>query len=146
MADILTPDRAFETLKTNTVKAIQSYFPFEGRKHRLVLENLRVDDKLSPDDVTSQAEAKDKEGTWGCPIKADVKLIDIATGKVVDTKKGQVMARLPKLTNRYGFIVGGNEYQIDHLFRLKSGAYARVQANGDLETEYNMEKGINGRG
>jgi DNA-directed RNA polymerase subunit beta' len=146
MADPLTPDHAFETLKTNTLKAIQSYFPFEGRKQRLVVENLRVDDKLSSDDIASQADAKDKEGTWGCPIKADIKVVDIATGKVVDTKKSAVLARLPKLTNRYGFIVGGNEYQVDHLFRLKSGAYARVQANGDLETEYNMEKGINGRG
>lgn len=146
MADHLTPENAFETLKANTVKAIQTYFPYEGRHQRLVVENLRVDDKLSHDDIASQAEAKDKESTWGCPVKGDVKLIDIATGKVIDTKKGTTLARIPKLTNRYGYIVGGNEYQVDHLFRLKSGAYTRVQENGDLETEYNMKKGINGRG
>jgi DNA-directed RNA polymerase subunit beta' len=146
MADTQTPEHSFEVLKTNTLKAIQSYFPYEGRKQRLVVENLRVDDHLSSDDIGSQSDAKDKEGTWGCPIKADVKLIDVATGKVIDTKKGTTLARLPKLTNRYGYIVGGNEYQVDHLFRLKSGAYTRVQDNGDLETEYNMKKGINGRG
>lgn len=146
MPDHLTPESAFETLKANTVKAIESYFPYEGRKQRLLVENVRVEDKLSSDDIASQAAAKDKESTWGCPIKADVKLVDIATGKVVDIKKGTTVARLPKLTNRYGYIVGGNEYQVDHLFRLKSGAYTRIQENGDLETEYNMQKGINGRG
>ena len=146
MTDHLTPEHSFETLKTNTVKAIEAYFPWEGRKQRLVVENVRVDDKLAHDDIASQAEAKDKESTWGCPIKADVKLIDIATGKVLDTKKGTTLARLPKLTSRYGYIVGGNEYQVDHLFRLKSGAYTRIQENGDLETEFNMQKGIEGRG
>ena len=146
MADELTPERSFELLKTNTIKAIQTYFPHEGRKQRLVVENVRVDDKLASDDIGSQAEAKDKEGTWGCPVKADIKLINIATGKVIDSKQGATLARLPKLTNRFGYIVGGNEYQIDHLFRLKSGAYTRVQENGDLETEFNMQKGIDGRG
>jgi DNA-directed RNA polymerase subunit beta' len=142
----LTPEKSFETLKSNVVNTIQSYFPFEGRKQQLVVENVRVEDHLSHDDVSSQAEAKDKEGTWGVPIKADVKLIDKATGKVVDSKKGQILGRLPKLTNRYGFIVNGNEYQIDHLFRLKSGVYARVQDNGDLETEFNLAKSPTGKG
>ena len=146
MNDSLTPEKSFDLLKNNTMKAIQAYFPWEGQRQRLVVENLRVDDKLAHDDIASQSEAKDKEGTWGAPVKGDIKLIDTVTGKVVDSKKGAVLARLPKLTNRYGYIVGGNEYQIDHLFRLKSGAYTRVQENGDLETEYNMEKGIDGRG
>jgi len=146
MSDHLTPENAFEILKANTVKAIESHFPFEGRRQRLVVENVRVDDKLSHDDIASQSDAKDKESTWGCPIKGDIKLVDIITGKVVDSKKGTTIARLPKLTNRYGYIVGGNEYQVDHLFRLKSGAYTRIQDNGDLETEYNMKKGIDGRG
>ena len=140
MSTDLTPEQSFETLKTNVVDTIQSYFPFEGRHRTLVVDNVRVEDNLSHDDVTSQAEAKDKEGTWGVPIRADVKIVDKATGKIIDQKKGQILARLPKLTNRYGFIVNGNEYQVDHLFRLKSGVYSRVQDNGDLETEFNLAK------
>jgi DNA-directed RNA polymerase subunit beta' len=138
MAD--NPAASFDTLKKNVVESIQSYFPFEGRKQTVIVENVRVDDNLAADDIQSQLEAKDKEGTWGVPIKADIKLINRATGKVVDEKKNTVLARIPKLTNRLGFIVNGNEYQVDHLFRLKSGAYARVQENGDLETEFNLKK------
>ena len=145
MSDI-NPEASFETLKTNVVESIKSYFPFDGKKQRLEIENVRVEDKLAHDDIKSQSEAKDKDGTWGVPIKGDVKLIDKATGQVIDTKKGQVLARLPKLTNRYGYIVNGSEYQVDHLFRLKSGAYARVQDNGDLETEFNLAKSPTGRG
>jgi DNA-directed RNA polymerase beta subunit/DNA-directed RNA polymerase beta' subunit len=141
----LTPQQSFETLKSNVVDTIQSYFPFEGSHHKLVVDNVRVEDNLRSDDVSSQAEAKDKEGTWGVPIRADVKLLDKVTGKVIDSKKNQVIARLPKLTNRYGFIVNGNEYQVDHLFRLKSGVYSRVQDNGDLETEFNLAKKPTGK-
>ena len=145
MSDSFTPEQSFEVLKSNVVDTIQSYFPFEGRKQKLVVENVRVEDNLRHDDVTSQSEAKDKEGTWGVPIKADVKLIDKATGKTIDTKKNQVLARLPKMTNRYGYIVNGSEYQVDHLFRLKSGVYSRVQDNGDLETEFNLVKSPTGK-
>lgn len=136
----ITPKTAFETLKKNTLESINNYFPYEGRKQKVVVENLRIDDNISHDDIREQAKVRDNEGTWGVPIKATIKLIDKATGKVVDEKKNAVLGRLPKLTNRYGFLVNGNEYQVDHLLRLKSGVYARVQANGDLESEFNLEK------
>ncbi len=138
MAD--TPESSFETLKSNVIDAIQSYFPFEGKKQKVEISNLRVDDNLHHDDIDSQADAKDKETTWGVPVKADIRLVNKLTGKVVDEKKGATLARLPKLTNRYGFIVNGNEYQVDHLFRLKSGAYSKVRENGDLESEFNLKK------
>lgn len=135
----ITPASSFETLKKNVVSSISSYFPFEGKRHTIVLDSIGVDDKLNIDDIRSQTEAKDHERTWGVPVIANVSLIDKATGKVVDRKK-TTLATIPKLTSRYGFIVGGNEYQVDHLFRLKSGVYARVQENGELESEFNLAK------
>lgn len=139
MADI-SPQDSFETLKSNVLKTITSYFPYEGRQRKLEVEKIWVDDKLNIDDIHSQAEAKHYDRTWGVPVKAQVKLTDKNTGKVIETKT-ITMARLPKMTSRYGFIVDGNEYQVDHLFRLKSGVYARVQDNGDLESEFNLVKG-----
>jgi DNA-directed RNA polymerase subunit beta' len=140
----IQPEQAFESLKKNTLEAIKSYFPdgkYAGRKQSIHLTNLRVEDNLKSDDVSSQTEVKDKDGTWGVPIKADMKLVDNTTGKVIDETKGSILARLPKLTNRYSYIVNGSEYQVDHLFRLKSGIYARVQDNGELESEFNLAKG-----
>lgn len=139
MTQELSPKASFETLKTNVLESINSFFPYEGRKNRVTVENLRVDDTLDTNDIRDQSRVKDNEGTWGVPIRAHIKLTDIATGKVIDEKKNAILGRLPKLTNRYGFIVNGNEYQVDHLLRLKSGVYARVQANGDLESEFNLE-------
>ena len=146
MATEFTPEDSFNALKANTVEAIKAYFPYEGRKNKLVLEDVRVDDNQSSDDINSQLEAKEKMSTWGVPVKATAKLLDKITGKVIDEKKNVTLARLPKLTNRYGYIVGGNEYQVDHLFRLKSGAYTRIQQNGELETEFNLSKSPTGRG
>jgi DNA-directed RNA polymerase subunit beta' len=136
----LTPEGSFEILKNNVVRAISSYFPYEGKQRKLELHKVWVDDKLHTDDIKSQTEAKDLDKTWGVPVKADVSLVDKTTGKVID-RKTMTISRLPKMTNRYGFIVDGSEYQIDHLFRLKSGVYARIQDNGDLESEFNLVKG-----
>jgi DNA-directed RNA polymerase beta subunit len=135
----ITPEGAFQTLKDNTVEAINAYFPFEGKNKKLIVEGVHVDDKLESDDIAAQTAVKDKDGTWGVPIKANLKLINKHTGEVLDEKKGAILGRLPKLTNRYSYIVNGNEYQVDHLFRLRSGVYARVQNNGELESEFNLE-------
>lgn len=135
----ITPEASFSTLKDNVVSSISSYFPFEGKRHKIVLDNISVDDKLDIGDIKSQADAKDNERTWGVPVIANLSLVDKATGKVIDKKK-TTLATIPKLTSRYGFIVGGNEYQVDHLFRLKSGVYARVQENGELESEFNLAR------
>jgi DNA-directed RNA polymerase subunit beta' len=135
----LTPQAAFDSLKSNVVDSIQSYFPFKGRQRTIQIDKIWVDDSLTPDDIHSQQDAREHEKTWGVPIKAQMSLIDNATGKVLD-KSSKTLAVLPKLTNRYGFIVNGNEYQVDHLFRLKSGIYSRVQENGDLEAEFNLAK------
>lgn len=139
---MIKPEASFDTLKKNVVDAISSYFPFDdGKRQKIVLDSIAVDDKLSVDDIRSQAEAKDHGRTWGVPVVAHMSLIDKMTGKVLDKKK-QTLAVIPKLTSRYGLIVGGNEYQVDHLFRLKSGVYARVQENGELESEFNLAKKI----
>ena len=101
-------------------QAISSYFPYEGKQRRLELGKIWVDDKLNIDDLKSQADARDFDRTWGVPVKARSSLGRQGYGKTID-RKTMTLARLPKLTSRYGFIVDGNEYQVDHLFRLKSG-------------------------
>lgn len=50
---------------------------------------------------------------------------------------------MPKITNRLSLIIGGNEYQVSNQLRRKSGVYSRVKRNGQLESEFNLEKGSN---
>lgn len=138
----ISPQASFDRLKTNVVQSIASHFPFETNysKRRVELSKIWVDDNLDINDLGSQAEARINGRTWGVPIKGEVSLVDKKTGAVID-RKTMTLARLPKLTSRYGYIVDGNEFQVDHLFRLKSGVYARTQNNGDIESEFNLAEG-----
>mgnify|MGYP006273965253 CR=1 FL=1 len=142
----LSPESSFEKLKSNVIKSVSGNFPIEGRKNVLVVENVHVKDDLDIGDIKSQLGSKERDGTWAVPVKGDLKLVDKATGKVIDHKKNAILAKLPKLTNRYGYIVGGTEYQVDHLFKLKSGVYSRVKRNGELETEFNLAESNTGKG
>lgn len=118
--------------------AITSNFPIEGRKNRLVLNSILIDDSAADHrDLKSQEEAKILGRTWGVPVHGDISLVDKNTGEVVDRHKVRLMT-LPKPTQRFSYIVDGNEWQIDHLWRLRSGVYAHVKQNGDLETEFNL--------
>ena len=47
------------------------------------------------------------------------------------------------MTNRFTAIIDGNEYQTTNQIRRKSGVYARIKNNGDLENEFNLSKGFN---
>jgi len=52
---------------------------------------------------------------------------------------------VPVLTDRYSYILGGNEYTVDKQLRMKPGIYTREKENGELESQFNMAKG-GGRG
>lgn len=136
----LDPQRAMDALKDGVVEQVRSYFPIKGRRRTLTLKGVGVDDKLDPDDFRSQRSAKMKGRSWTVPLMADLELTDNDTGKVVDRAKINLVS-IPKMTQRYSYIVDGNEYQVDNLWKLKSGVYSRIQANGELESQWNLAKG-----
>lgn len=135
------PSEAFDTLKTRVADSVQKQFPVEGAKNTLVANKVWVDDNLDSDDIRGQKEAKQTGRTWAVPVRAELELRDKSTGKVKD-RKVVTVAQLPKITRRYSYIVGGNEYQVNNLFRLKSGVYSRIAANGELEGQWNLAKGL----
>jgi len=136
----LSPEEGFELLKERVTKTVDGLFPIVGKKHTLELKNVNVVDDLHIDDIRSQKDAKVNGRTWAVPVEATVALKDNVTGKVVDQQKLKLMS-LPKYTRRYSHIVDGQEYQIDNQWRLKSGVYARVKDNGELQSQFNLAKG-----
>ncbi|NDD05819.1 MAG: hypothetical protein EB078_13020, partial [Proteobacteria bacterium] len=46
-------------------------------------------------------------------------------------------------TDRFSYIVGGNEYQVNNQLRLKSGVYTVKKQNGELKTMVNLAQGKN---
>ena len=135
----LDPEGAFEIMKTRVAKAVGDHFPFEGQNRRLEMDKVWVDDNLELDDIRSQQHAKLQGGTWAVPVKARVSLIDKATGDVLD-RSTITVARVPKITRRYSYIVDGKERQVDNQFRLKSGVYHREDEAGRLVTQWNINK------
>lgn len=138
---VLNPTSVMQSLQDNTIKEVKALFPIEGKQHTLLVDNVYGGTDLDPDDIGGQKKARMRGRTWSTPVYGDFRLVDNASGKTLDTQRGVRVLALPKLTQRYSYIVDGTEYQADHQWRLKSGAYTRVKANGELETQFNLAKG-----
>lgn len=133
----MSPNDSFAELRDRVLSGIRTTFPIKGRARTLHLENVEVEDKLHPDDLETQHEAKVGGKSWAVPVYATMSLKDNDTGKVLDQKRVRV-AEIPKMTQRYSYIVDGQEYQVDNQWQLKPGIYARRRENGELEARFNV--------
>ncbi|MBC8409902.1 MAG: hypothetical protein H8E12_14440 [Rhodobacteraceae bacterium] len=131
-------------LITNAIKTvIEDTFPIEASGKVLTLTDVTVDDTLQSDDFPQQKEFKMARKSWQIPIYAKATITDAETGNILDSTKRIKIGAVPKLTNRFTAIIDGSEYQTTNQIRRKSGIYARIKNNGDLESEFNLEKGFN---
>lgn len=138
---ILDPEGAMNALEDGTLDEIKKFFPLKGKRKTLVARKIYAGKDVDIDDINSQRKARLRGRTWSTGIYGDFTLVDNNTGKVVSKSERVKLVSLPKLTRRYSFIVSGTEYQADNQWRLKSGAYTRRKANGELETQFNLAKG-----
>lgn len=134
----LDPEEGFSELKSKVTEAIKDIFPVKGTKNTLRVKDVFIDDTKSTEDLKSQKKAKLDGRTWAVPVKAELELVDNQSGKVIDTQTQRLM-NLPKVTNRFSYIVDGHEYQIDNQWRLKPGPYSRVNQKGEIETMFNLK-------
>ena len=144
---LLNPVRDFEDLKARVLEALRAQFPFVGTKHRLELESLEAVDSTSPDDehhvdnVTAQQDTKLSGRSWEIPVRASLRLVNISDGKVL-SRSSMALAKIPKLTRRYSYIIEGQERQHDSVFRLRSRPYHIIADNGDIKAKWNMAGGL----
>ena len=143
----LDPEQAFASMKSRVAEALRAQFPFDGAKRRLELVDVVFDERAAtPDDphhvdnIDAQYKARVEGGTWGVPIRARLRLVDKATGHMVE-EQTITLARLPKLTKRYSYIVDGQERQHDSVFRSKPRPYHRIAANGAIQGRWNLARG-----
>lgn len=138
---VLDPEGVMRTLEDRVSEKVSSFFPITGKKHQLVARRVYAGTDVDVDDIHDQKRARIRGKTWSVPVYGDLDLVDVASGKVVDSAKGVKLLNLPKITRRYSYIVEGTEYQSDNQWRLKAGVYTRQKANGELETQFNLAKG-----
>jgi DNA-directed RNA polymerase subunit beta' len=143
----LNPVEQFEETKRRVMDSFKALFPVAGRLHRLEMVWIRTEDSNEPgapshvDNIKAQEEAKLSGGSWEIPIKARLRLVRISDGKSLD-ESTLTLAKIPKLTKRYSYIVEGHERQHDAVFRLRSRPYHYVAANGQILAKWNMAKGL----
>lgn len=126
------------------LESITNMFPIRGTKRDLLVSRVYLTDQKDDQDLEGQKKAVMRGQTWGPKLMADVRVVD-KDGKTVAEKRGHFLGRIPQMTPRFSFDVGGTPYKVAYQTRLKSGAYPRVRSNGELETQFNLVKGENFR-
>lgn len=120
-------------------RAMEKSFPLEWGGVRLEVKNIRYE----PKDYTL-AEQKNfllNDQYLFNSLKGDLYLYDSKTNELLDEKKNKSLMRVPYYTQRGTFIHNGNEYSTLRQLRLRPGMYTRKKANGELETQFNIERG-----
>jgi len=143
MENLLNHELQNKRIQKSIIKSINSYFPVEAGNKRLDISDLSIKDSLDSNDFPAQKESKLSRQSWQVPIYASLTLTDLLTQKVISKKTNIKIGDVPKLTNRFTTIVDGNEYQTVNQLRRKPGVYSRIKKNGELESEFNLAKGVN---
>jgi DNA-directed RNA polymerase subunit beta len=139
---MLSASERREQIRQKTITGLKDLFPLIGKNSTLDIRNIAI--KRKEYSTNEQKDALMSGRTLHEPIQATLVLKDNKTGKVLDEKQ-RTLLHLPYFTQRYTFIVGGNEYDIPSQLRLKPGVYTRERNNGEFEAAFNLSKGDNFR-
>lgn len=133
-------DYVRSSLESKVQSALQDSFPLEYGGVRLEVKNVSI---ANPKRYTfkEQKQALLNNQYLSNPVKGDLYLYDSTTGKLLDSVKGKTLMRVPYYTERGTFIHNGNEYNTLRQLRLRPGIYSRRKSNGELESQFNIERG-----
>lgn len=139
-----SPQEQFEELKTQLLSQISKTFPITDRhgKVEVRVNNLRVEDQLGVNDIKSQFDARVKGKSWAAPVLGDIEIVDTTTGKPLVSKTNVQIAKIPKLTRHFSYIVGGQEKTLANQWRLRPGAYVKsTEKEGEYEAQFQAAGG-----
>lgn len=127
------PRKTFEDIKQNLERAVLELLSVESGHRILKVDSVILDNsKLSTTAFADQQKVKEVGGSYDFPVHANLRLLDKKSGKQLS--KGRVLiGRLPMITQRLTYILGGREYQASQQFRRMSGVYTRISDRGDIE-------------
>ena len=141
LMDFTDHDKLRESILSSVKGAFASKFPIEDEKVSLRISNLRYNEKRRPEGIAKFKHALLSGGTLGVPLHGDVRLVDKATGDVLDEKKNHLLANVPYLTNRGSFVMRGTEYVTFNQSLLRPGIFARIKDNGEIESHIATKSG-----
>ena len=135
-------ERSHNEMNTAIKNEMQSIFEGKevvGKFKTLRYGNVKAD--KFDDSYGKLTSAINSGGSMFQKYRADIDILDNATGKVVDHKKGVFIGNTPVYTKKGGMLIDGNTYNLPNQIRLKPGAYTQNKASGDVETMMNVKGG-----
>lgn len=113
---------------------------YKGRLVTLRIKNPKIDERDFS--LADQKKALLYNRNLSEPVRADLELIENASGKVLEKKKNFLLANMPYHTGRNTIVSNGASYSTPAMqLRLRPGAYTRRKSNGEIETHFNLISG-----
>lgn len=137
------PAVQFEELKRALEDQITKTFPIRDKsgKYEVRLRNVVTDDRLGVEDIKEQHRRRLEGRSWSAPVTGTVDVVDVATGKVLVSRK-QRITEIPKMTRHNSWIIGGQEMTLMNQWRLRPGAYVKAtEQPGKYEAQFQLAKG-----
>lgn len=129
------------SLRVNDVlsQGLAKQFPIEGKTFRLEVSNVHAEPKPFSHADEKDAILQSKSLTY--PVKGDLRLIDKATGEVLDQRKDFPLMDAFALTKKHTLVYKGNNYSVANQLQLRPGVYTRRRETGELESHFNTGTG-----
>lgn len=134
-----SPEEISRKVDTVLSAGLSRQFPIDSKHYRLEVSNVKAEPKPFTNQDEKEAILKSKSLTY--PIKADMTLIDKATGKVVDEAKNFTLMDTFHLTGKHTLLYKGNNYSVANQLQLRPGVYTRSRETGELESHFNTGTG-----
>jgi len=134
-----SPDEVSERVDSALIHGLKNQFPIEGKQFRLEIDNVRAERNPIGHGDEKKAILESRSLTY--PIKADLKLVDKLTGKVLDTHQDFTLMDSFHLTGKHTLVYKGNNYSVANQLQLRPGVYTRFRDTGELESHFNTGTG-----
>jgi DNA-directed RNA polymerase subunit beta len=134
-------DKTNTQLKDIIIRKIKEMYPIENANRKITLEHITVDIPKEAYDPETFSDKKATKSNISMTANMKLNLIDKESNKTIDSKT--IKLKIPAMNLKGTFLVGGNEYLLPTQLRLKPGIYTRVRENGEIVSEFKMEKGEN---
>lgn len=128
------------SLQNKIKNSLTKAFPMSWGGVRLEMKNTHYENDKDFS-LKEQKDALMQDKVLTKKLKADLYLYDDKTNQLLDKVENKTVLNVPYYTNRGTFIHNGNEYTTLKQNRLRPGIYSRVKQNGELETQFNVQRG-----
>lgn len=130
-----------EDLKKYVLSGIEAVFPIRDRagKYEVKVSGLEAADTKDEDSIKEQTRHRMEGLTWAIPVHGNVSLIDTESGKELVSKR-MLIAKIPKMTRHYSYIINGQERTITNQWRLRPGPFIKPTAKpGKFEAQFQLK-------